>query len=389
MMLDSRGYAPENWSDVDLPVMELFFEAARKKFPEIQLGEGNWKAKRTMSAVWFDWKRPKRGSKRGAPSPDTPISLSDAQYTIPADAQPPAAPPPAKRLCAMPDPARQVLPQGSESSESLLKASPSLLSHQIPPQALDVAIPVKVPSTSPTQITSNLVQLPPVSPRALDRIGPTALAPSACSTDQQVQRGAEGIASPQSISAVVQDKGKQRAIDSALFDDDLDHTVVASSIPAPTGTSSASASTTSTSTTAVDPAGATRRYPNPNDESNARKRTKAAAAKPWPPAKDAKQPKWIYGRLWASENPGSTRAQFDAHYSALSATEKKRLSRIHGQARGVKKQSNQPSRGPQNPFDVFPFPSPASGSATPDNARDDGVVDGEGPEDPRHFIGDA
>ncbi|KAI0354456.1 hypothetical protein OH77DRAFT_1456513 [Trametes cingulata] len=50
-------------------------------------------------------------------------------------------------------------------------------------------------------------------------------------------------------------------------------------------------------------------------------------------------------------------------------------------ASAAKKQANQPQGGARNPFDVFPFPTPASGPATQGHLQDDTLNHGEDPAD--------
>ncbi|OSD03936.1 hypothetical protein PYCCODRAFT_1433846 [Trametes coccinea BRFM310] len=348
-MMARRGCLPATWKDVDLHIAELFHDALRMKFPEIQLCDGNWKANLLMSQVYYDWKRPRptHGTKRAASPHDMPADaaeLADAKFTISAT-------------------------RGSVPPTKILRvASPQATSHS-------VITPV-LPASAFTNET-------PPSPK----------------TEQSAKQAVTATSRTEPLSLVPPsriDKGKQRAVHPSIFNDDLDHSIDSAEIAmlaavdqgtqssgSPTDIPAASGSTSrqldtsaendpvrvgmisqSTSSAAaqdhaaspadaksqpsglvtsnaslptdvppLDPAYVvTQSLPVPSlsTTTGLRKKSKAQE-KPWPPAEGIVQPKWTYARTWAAEHPGSTRQDFEGHYAGLSVNEKKRISRQYTQ----------------------------------------------------------
>ncbi|KAI0349174.1 hypothetical protein OH77DRAFT_1525874 [Trametes cingulata] len=77
--LKQSGRLAPSWKEVDMPARELWFAAARKKFPIFQLCEFNWKADSWMSHQYYEATRSKRKAK---PEVQERASLDDARTNI-------------------------------------------------------------------------------------------------------------------------------------------------------------------------------------------------------------------------------------------------------------------------------------------------------------------
>ncbi|OSD00950.1 hypothetical protein PYCCODRAFT_1426160 [Trametes coccinea BRFM310] len=243
--MEQRGFTPSTWRDVDLHVAELFYDAMRKKFPEVQLCEGNWKAEHLMSQVYYDWKRPSRGTKRpsGGTNENRPhtVSLSEAKYLIPpVDMPSSAAPgPSSSKKARVESPAPTPPPMATLDVVRADKGKAVAINHLLMADDLDHTI-----ITPSDVIITPCESRPPEPPVDEPSAGPIA------STAATVHARGEDSALPLATTAVLATE--------------------------PTGTTGRSTSGAHVPTTA----------------SQQRKETKATR-KPWPPAEDNVQPKSV------------------------------------------------------------------------------------------------
>ncbi|OSD02893.1 hypothetical protein PYCCODRAFT_1435177 [Trametes coccinea BRFM310] len=349
-MMARRGCLPAIWKDVDLHIAELFHDALRMKFPEIQLCDGNWKANLLMSQVYYDWKRPRpaHGTKRPASPHDMATDsgeLADAKFTISANRS--SAPPtkiprvaspqatshsvispvlPAPAFMNMTPPS----PQAEQSAQQpVTAASRTEPLSPGPPSRIDKGKQRAVHSSivctynisRDHSIDSEEVAMPAAVNQGTQSFGvPTDVPAASGSSSQNPVRVETRMISQSNSSAAAQDRWQAAS-------------------PADTKTQPSDLATSNTSlpTDAPprDPAYvATQSLPVPSSSTTTGLRKKSnlkAQEKPWPPAEGILQPKWTYARTWAAEHPGSTRQDFEAHYAGLSGNEKKRISRQYTQ----------------------------------------------------------
>ncbi|CDO78077.1 hypothetical protein BN946_scf185020.g3 [Trametes cinnabarina] len=265
--MEQRGFTPSTWRDVDLHVAELFYDAMRKKFPEVQLCEGNWKAEHLMSQVYYDWKRPSRGTKRpsGGTNENHPhtVSLSEAKYLIPpVDMPSSAAPgPSSSKKARVESPAPMPPPMATLDVVRADKGKAVAIDHLLMADDLDHTI-----ITPSDVIITPCESRPPEPPVDEPSAGPSVVAdrPHADAAVCDIER--DGPCAVASTAATVHARGEDSALPLAT-----------------------------TAVLATEPTGTTRSTLGahvPTTASQQRKETKATR-KPWPPAEDNVQPKSV------------------------------------------------------------------------------------------------
>ncbi|OSD05295.1 hypothetical protein PYCCODRAFT_1423348 [Trametes coccinea BRFM310] len=292
-MMEQRAYAPPTWREVDLHVAELFYDAIRKKFPEVQLCEGNWKADNLMSQVYYDWKRPSRATKRPRDanendSKQQQVSLFEAKYSIPpSDTAPMPGPSLAKK-------ARKNSPMPLQDVKSL--------------DAGARADKGKGVAKNPLLIQDDLHHAI-ASPQA------SSVLPAASGVTSTGSAGV-GQAQAQIEKREGDDAGASDKVPTAQPRNDE------RSAPPAVGTASVDIAEpiAGEGRVTVDPPEVSKSVAGVQVPTHQRKDSRE---KPWPPPEDTIQPKWVYARHWAAENPSSTRQTFEDHYKKLSPAERK------------------------------------------------------------------
>ncbi|OJT11599.1 hypothetical protein TRAPUB_11885, partial [Trametes pubescens] len=367
------------WEEVDVRVRETCVDALRRKWPELQACEDNWKTHVFMKEAYYEnIVRPPRPSKKMEPDA---VSLDNAQYVVddrfspsPIDEDPPpslltitaatcsSAPRPKPRPKRKSPPASETSGAGPSkrpnlavvtdfdhrASEAISGAKSSVPDIGLRPASHDDAVPH--PRHIELQQSNTQVDVCPPSPSAqhpaLDNNADINNTPQHPARDENAdsndamddanasnENRAEG-----STVLPPTGKGKKRVpVDIPRTTDDLTHRVLSnpSAIPtAPAMPSAGSERATSTSTARNAPSGTTKTGPaqakgkakagKPKPKSGA-----SSTAKVWPPLASEKQPKWVYGRDdWLKANPNGTLEEFENHYTnELKENERRKISR--------------------------------------------------------------
>ncbi|CDO75444.1 hypothetical protein BN946_scf184693.g13 [Trametes cinnabarina] len=329
--MKKHKYAEPRWDDVEVSVRETFIEAIRRKWPEFQLCEANWKAHHMMAGCYYDKvTRPPRSKKEDQSAAAANVDLNDAKYILDDSDNSPlvsSGPPrttsvvtaPSKREHPMHEghavvgPSKRPrlsiettfvdfgLPSNSPPSNSPPSNSPP---SNLPPSNSPPSNSPPSPTLEPTRATSVM----PDSRRSRSLVPQDIKAAASASTVSPVLSDADSDAGAAVLPSAALTKGKQRAVPRKV------HSVSLFSASSSTDSDAytRSAQTISSAMTAM---------------SKPKAKLRETSRKPWPPPASEVQNKWVYGRdEWLPCHPNGTLAEFEHHYThELTESQRRKL----------------------------------------------------------------
>ncbi|KAL1942996.1 hypothetical protein VTO73DRAFT_4667 [Trametes versicolor] len=353
------------WEDVDVRVRETCVDALRRKFPELQACEENWKTHVFMKEAYYEnIGRPPRVRK----TEPVPVSLNDAEYVVdddfnpsPIDDNPPTSLPTATATISSSAPQPKPRPKRKTPPDSeTAGAGPSKRPHLTVATDFDDRAPESssgarylglhsAPRDDAVPPPPNQLHSSPTSPDVRPP-SPSLQHPAhnddTDMNDHPVDRvrdenkndndppgdantGNENRAEGSTVLPPT-GKGKKRTpVDIPRTTDDLTHRVLSNPSATPTthvppadaAAKPAAGSQTPTSASHNAPPATTKTGP-------AQAKGKPKAGKPktksggpsttrvWPPAASEKQPKWVYARdVWLKAHVNGTLEAFEDHYT--------------------------------------------------------------------------
>ncbi|CDO74656.1 hypothetical protein BN946_scf184874.g2 [Trametes cinnabarina] len=358
------------WEKVDIRAREAFIDALRRKFPEFQVCEDNWKGHQLMKSIYYD--RVARPPRTGKPKQES-ADLEDAKYVLDATSPLEVTLSPEVSTHSPIDPKTSTLPQDDQARSSQDAAPTTSDAQGEHPDLIVPTLKRPCPTPGPDAAPSKRPNLTvdttllgsgtnPATPGAAALtpavIKDTTRSASLTVSDDTPNEGNDDactVVLPKSVVSKGKDRVRLRVAanlvhntvpvamglavpaSTAAVDISQSSSVggAESATTAPISAQAANDCTSGTSTSLgagatslCTPPASSKVKAGPSGNSNAQPKIKTLSRQ-WPPPPSETQLKYVYAREdWCIANPQGTLAEFEKHYTGeLSRADKQKLGR--------------------------------------------------------------